>query len=57
MKNLKKISRDGLKSVLGGGNMPPICRIGFIYRCDAIGVCAPEYDQYDCICGCVPVTK
>ncbi len=56
MKNLKKISRDELKSVLGGSSTPQ-CPIGYIYRCEAVGVCDPIFDQYDCVCGCIPRVK
>lgn len=59
MKNLKKISRDELKSVLGGvgGYKPPYCKPGYLMVCESIGVCAEEYEQYDCICHCIPVTR
>ena len=56
MKNLKKISREQLKGVKGAGPGPlplPICPVGYYLRCEAIGVCAPEYDQYDCACQCI----
>ncbi|VEH21171.1 Uncharacterised protein [Chryseobacterium nakagawai] len=55
MKNLKKITRDSMKSIKGAG--PTYCRVGYIYRCDSIYECNPDMDIWDCVCGCVPVTK
>ncbi|MGE8555828.1 bacteriocin-like protein [Chryseobacterium jejuense] len=55
MKNLKKITRDSMKSIKGAG--PTYCRVGYIYRCESIYECHPEQDIWDCACGCVPVTK
>ncbi|WP_407918888.1 MULTISPECIES: bacteriocin-like protein [Chryseobacterium] len=52
MKNFKKISRNGLKSVLGGGILQ--CRVGYVYMCNSIYVCDPSTDQYEGCCGCVP---
>lgn len=59
MKNLKKISRDELKSVLGGvgGYKPPYCPSRHLMVCESVGVCSDEYEQYDCICQCIPVTR
>ncbi|WP_223559190.1 bacteriocin-like protein [Chryseobacterium lathyri] len=54
MKNLKKVSREQLKQVNGGSGTPR-CKIGFIYRCDAIGVCDELSGLEDCLCGCKPV--
>lgn len=53
MKNLKKITREQLKEVQGGGSVPQ-CRVGYIYRCEAVGQCDETQDLYDCVCGCVP---
>ncbi|MGG5207534.1 bacteriocin-like protein [Chryseobacterium sp. MIQD13] len=52
MKNLKKLTRENLKQVQGGTTIPH-CPPRMIYRCEAVGVCAPEFDQYDCVCGCI----
>ncbi|MCL1638321.1 hypothetical protein OZ664_12030 [Elizabethkingia sp. HX WHF] len=59
MKNLKKISRDGLKSVLGGvgGYKPPYCPPKHLLICESVGICSDEFEQYDCICQCIPVTR
>lgn len=53
MKNLKKVSREQLKQVKGGG--APRCKVGFIYRCDSVGVCDELTGLEDCLCGCKPV--
>ncbi|UHO39862.1 hypothetical protein H5J24_07440 [Chryseobacterium capnotolerans] len=55
MKNLKKITRDSMKSIKGAG--PTFCRVGYIYMCASIYECIPEQDIWDCACGCVPVTR
>ncbi len=55
MKNLKKISREQLKQVKGAGPNVPACPRGYLWRCEAIGVCDEVFDQWDCLCGCYPV--
>lgn len=55
MKNLKKISREQLKEVKGGA--APLCKVGYIYMCGAIGVCDDNTGQEDCLCGCRPRVK
>ena len=59
MKNLKKISREELKSVLGGvgGYKPPYCPPKHLLICESVGVCSDELEQYDCICQCIPVIR
>ncbi|WP_410493893.1 bacteriocin-like protein [Chryseobacterium sp. T16E-39] len=52
MKNFKKISREQLKNVQGAGSLPQ-CPVGYIYRCEAVGVCDEISGQDDCACGCV----
>lgn len=54
MKHLKKISRDQLKKVKGGDNRDGICRPGYMYVCDAVGICGPEEDAA-CNCYCFPI--
>ncbi|UKB82066.1 hypothetical protein LF887_13730 [Chryseobacterium sp. MEBOG06] len=51
MKNLKKISRENLKSVKGGAYT--FCSPGRVYKCYNIGVCEPDYGFNEC-CGCYP---
>ncbi len=53
MKNFKKLTREDLKNVAGGGSVPN-CPVGYIYMCQAVGACFPEQDIWDCACGCVP---
>ncbi|MCT2562640.1 bacteriocin-like protein [Chryseobacterium herbae] len=55
MKNLKKISREELKQLKGGGPNVPTCPRGAIWRCEALGICDENFDQWDCLCGCYPV--
>ena len=57
MKNLRKISRDQLKSVKGGVTPVPQCKIGFHYECLSVGVCDDMQDLHDCSCECVPNKK
>ncbi|WP_172616992.1 MULTISPECIES: hypothetical protein [unclassified Chryseobacterium] len=54
MKNLKKISRDQLKQVAGGGNRDGICKPQYMWVCEATGICGPESDAA-CNCYCVPI--
>jgi len=56
MKNLKKISREQLKTVKGGSGVPN-CKVGYIYICDSMGICDDNTGQDDCLCGCRPIIK
>ncbi|AZA83495.1 hypothetical protein C1637_15455 [Chryseobacterium lactis] len=58
MKNFKKISREQLKQVAGGGPSGPgvgNCRVGYIYLCKAEGIC--DDDKTECVCLCVPANQ
>ncbi|UKB81196.1 bacteriocin-like protein [Chryseobacterium sp. MEBOG07] len=54
MKNFKKISRDQLKQVNGGGGRDGICKPQYIWVCEATGICGPESDAA-CNCYCIPI--
>ncbi|WP_167025014.1 bacteriocin-like protein [Chryseobacterium sp. Tr-659] len=52
MKNFKKISREQLKQVNGGGIGN--CKPQYKWVCEATGICGPESDAA-CNCYCVPI--
>lgn len=54
MNNFKKISREGLKQVNGGGGMDGVCKPHYKLICEATGICGPEPDAA-CNCYCVPI--
>ncbi|SFN15677.1 hypothetical protein SAMN05421594_1428 [Chryseobacterium oleae] len=54
MKNFKKISRESLKAIKGGGGRDGICKPGYMYVCEATGICGPEPDAA-CNCYCIPI--
>lgn len=54
MKNLKKISRENLRLIKGSGGPEGLCRPGYKYVCEAVGVCGPEEDAA-CNCYCFPI--
>lgn len=54
MKNFKKISRENLKTIKGGGVPEGICKPGYKYMCEATGICGPEEDAA-CNCFCIPI--
>lgn len=54
MKNFKKISRDQLKQVNGGGGGRENCKPQFMWVCEATGICGPESDAA-CNCYCIPI--
>jgi|GEM_PF-807529 len=54
MKNFKKISRESLKSIRGGGVPEGICKPGYKYMCDAVGICGTEIDDA-CNCFCIKI--
>ncbi|WP_420911832.1 bacteriocin-like protein [Chryseobacterium angstadtii] len=53
MKNLKKITREGMRSIQGSGTT--VCPAKYYLKCESIYVCDPEQGIYDCLCSCVPI--
>ncbi|WP_455423823.1 bacteriocin-like protein [Chryseobacterium soli] len=53
MKNLKKISREGMKAISGAATI--VCPARYYLKCDSIYVCDPDQGIYDCVCSCVPI--
>ncbi|WP_410492524.1 bacteriocin-like protein [Chryseobacterium sp. 52] len=53
MKSFKKISRENLKSIQGGGQIG-VCKPTYMLVCEATGICGPEEDAA-CNCYCIPI--
>ncbi|SHE98357.1 bacteriocin-like protein [Chryseobacterium sp. OV279] len=51
MKNFKKISREGLKSIKGGITF---CKPRYMLVCEDMSICDPNIGE-PCMCTCIPI--